>query len=152
MSFELTRNPRGVQVPYCEMTQSATSINNATGTVPNLTSTTQDNGAATCGSALADLANDRLYLRRAGIWGITLFVNWASNATGYREIELLLNGLMVAGQVNSTFGTINYALITLHHFQYTANTTDYVSPLIYQNSGAGLNATATLKATWLGPS
>lgn len=152
MSFQVARNPRGVQVPYAELTQSATSINNITFKIPDLTSTTYDNGAATTGTALADLANDRIVLRRAGMWLVSCLGSWAANATGSRLTEVKLDTVAVAtSATGSGFGGTFPTNQTAATVVYVSGTTSYVDGNLYQSSGGGLNCTATLKAVWLGP-
>ena len=152
MSFQVARNPRGVQVPYAELTQSATSINNTTFTIPNLTSTTYDNGAATTGTALADLVNDRIILRRAGMWLVSCFGSWVANATGSRLTEVKLDGGVAAtSATGSGFGGTYPTNQTAATVVYVSGTTSYVDGNVWQASGAGLNCTVTLKAVWLGP-
>lgn len=137
--------------PYAELTQSATSVANTTFQVPDFTSATYDNGAATCSQALADLANDRLYLRRTGLWVISLFAGWAPNATGSRLAEIKLdNSTILATTVSPNFGGTYDTNQTVNALAYVAANTSYVNGNLYQNSGGGLNCTATLKAVWVG--
>lgn len=152
MDIQVERNPRGVAVPYAELTQSATAIANNSFASPNFTSATFDNGAATCGTALADLANERIYLRRAGVWVVTAYANWAVNATGYRAIYLSNpSGLgSIGGELNDNMGAFLGVDQGATAICCVANATSYIGMTLYQNSGGNLNATATLKATWLG--
>lgn len=150
MQIQVERDPRGVAVPFAHLTQSATAIPDNTFTTANLTSTTADNGATTCGSALADLSNDRITLRRSGIWVVQAFAAWAANGTGYRSLVIALNGSAFTGELNNNFSGFfgpNHGATAIH---YASGTSDYVSVTMYQNSGGNLNATVTLKAAWLG--
>jgi hypothetical protein len=150
MQIQVERDPRGVPVPFAHLTQSATAIADNSFTTANLTSTTADNGATTCGSALADLSTDRITLRRSGIWVVQAFASWAANGTGYRSLTVALNGTTFGGELNSNmsgFFGVSQSATAVH---YASGTSDYVTAIVYQNSGGNLNATVTLKAVWLG--
>lgn len=151
MQIQVERDPRGVPVPFAHLTQSATAIADNSFTTANLTSTTADNGATTCGSALADLSTDRITLRRSGVWVVQAFASWAASGTGYRFLGIYVNGSSsISAELNNNFsgflGT-GHGTAAIH---YASGTSDYVTAQVYQNSGGSLNATVTLKAAWLG--
>lgn len=140
--------------PYAELTQSATAIANNTFTTPNLTTTSWDNGVATCGQALADLTNDRLYLRRPGLWQLQAYASWAANGSGYRTVAITVNNGVVAPNVaynlNNNFSGFFGTEMSTAALYYTGNSTDYAYLQVYQNSGGNLNCTVTIKAAWIG--
>lgn len=84
--------------------------------------------------------NSRLTCRYAGIYQITVNVQWAGNATGIRDLEFDVNGAAINAPDSVP------AIAT---FQYQTNTTlwslavnDYVQVFAYQSSSAALNVTA----------
>ena len=152
MTAALTRSPAQFQRPFCEVTTSSQSVANSTNTLADLPLTaTVDNGLATCGTALLDGANDRVYLRRAGIWQITAITNWAANGTGLRTLQVQgLGAGTIASNANTTFTA---SFVTTHSAEtlaYTSDATGYVAAYLLQSSGGALATTTTVRAVWLG--
>lgn len=98
----------------------------------------------------------RLTCKTAGVYRVALHLDFVSNATGYRQVQLRLNGTTVFAQdtrVAVNGANTSIALSTV--FRLAIN--DYVEGLALQNSGVALNVSATsayspeLSATWLAP-
>ena len=84
----------------------------------------------------------RLTCKTAGIYHIYASVAFASNATGYRYINIRLNGsTMIAtlGHTEVAASNENMSIST----EYSLAVNDYVELLVYQNSGGALNVIAT---------
>jgi hypothetical protein len=104
---------------------------------------------------MADLANDRLVVKTPGVYVTVLTAEWASNATGYREIEVILNGAQLAA-VNSpaiSGDGVKQSCVTAP-IRLAAG--DLLTAKGYQNSGGSLDIRAIsgspyLGAHWLGP-
>lgn len=58
--------------------------------------TTFDTFAARSEGAMADLALNRIVVRKAGVYKISGSTGWASNATGVRRMSILVNGTPIA--------------------------------------------------------
>ena len=152
MTVSITRTPAAFQRPFCDVTTASQSVANTTTTTADLpTSATVDNGAAVTGTALLDGTNDRVYLRRAGLWQITVTTNWAVNGTGKRTLTVSNNsGTTIAQNTNDTFGGFFGCSHSASALVYTSATTDYVQAKLYQSSGGSLATTTTVRAVWLG--
>lgn len=152
MSVSLVRNPIFAQRLYYEATTASQTIANNTFTIADLpASATYDNGLALAGTAMHDGTNNRCDLRRAGVWHIYAQTSWAANGTGYRSVQVYLNGTTaIAQNLNTTFSGFFGALHTTEALYYASGTSDYVQARLYQNSGGNLATTSVLKATWLG--
>lgn len=97
----------------------------------------------------------RMTLPVAGVYLLTLNVEWAANATGYRKVSFLLNGsLTIASASTLNLGAsvpVPQTLVTIYKFAAS----DYVHPTVLQNSGSTINVLATsayspeFSATWL---
>ena len=141
--------------PYGELATTTLGVNDNTLVDVDYTTTTHDNGVATTGTALADLANNRLYLRRAGLWSISASVAWQADIDGWRSMAIYwsaLYGAPVAQDVQSQgFGTYYGLTQTTSTVLYTNSTSTYIYGNVYQNSGGNwTNISSNLKAVWLG--
>lgn len=151
MSLVIKRNTAAFQRPFCDAVTASQSVTNATNNAANLpTTATVDNGLATTSQAILDGANDRVYLRRAGVWHVSATTNWAANGAGKRTIRLELDGASVAQNTNDTFTGFFGDTHTVDALVYTATTTSYVAVILYQTSGGALSTTTTVRAVWLG--
>ena len=151
MTVSITRSSAAFQRPYCDCVAASQSITNATNNAANLPVTaTVDNGLATTGTALLDAPNDRIYLRRAGVWHISAVAAWPANGTGKRTIRLELDGTSVAQNTNDTFTGFFGDTHAVNALVYTAVTTSYIAVILYQSSGGALTTTTTVRAVWLG--
>lgn len=84
---------------------------------------------------------DRITANTAGVYSITGCVRFASNATGYRQVTIQLNGATnLALQIIDAVATqITYLEVTTH---YRLAATDYVRLVVFQTSGGSLNVAA----------
>jgi len=80
---------------------------------------------------------------KGGYWLFTGNLNWASNATGYRQIGLVKNANLTGSEPNP--GTAAVGNIVAQPFSAIFNlvATDYISLYAYQNSGGALNVDST---------
>lgn len=106
------------------------------------------------GSALStgfvDLTNDRLYGLIPGWYYAVATLDFAANATGYREIRIRKNGSTPSvSTVSSAVGSVQETLITAGYFQLNG-TTDYVSLHGLQNSGGSLGAIGDMTLVYVG--
>lgn len=107
---------------------------------------------------IADIAgaNDRLVIQTAGVYMLTAAAEWASNFTGYRDLEIHLNGATSpvlasgrhAGQGSGVNSVTTFARLSV---------SDFLTMHVLQTSGAALNvglvdsAHTELGALWLAP-
>lgn len=100
-------------------------------------------------------ANTKITIPTAGLYLVTAGVEFASNATGYRQIELLVGGATFIGidnrtAVNGDTTKLNIATV----YKFTAG--QYIEVRALQNSGGALNVTnfgqssPEFSATWVG--
>jgi hypothetical protein len=152
MTVSITRTPAAFQRPFCDVTTASQSPANTTTTTADLpASATVDNGAAVTGTALLDGTNDRVYLRRAGLWQVHAVTNWAANGTGKRTLSIVNNsGTTIAQNTNDNFSGFFGCTHSASALVYTSVTTDYVQAKLYQSSGGALATTTTVRAVWLG--
>lgn len=91
-------------------------------------------------SGMADLANNRIVIKKAGYYRINSHIVWASNATGYRATVVRVNGLSIAdnyyaaanGNVTVSGWTTEPILLAIG---------DLVNVFVVQSSGATVNLT-----------
>lgn len=120
----------------------AQSITNSTNTILAFNTERFDQaggGASTQHDTVTN--NSRLTCRYDGIYQIVANVDWASNVTGERLIEIVLNaGLTSIARVRGAAGGIGPCnqLVTR---QYALVVNDYVQLQVFQTSGGALNVT-----------
>lgn len=87
--------------------------------------------------------NSRLTCKTAGKYTITGNAEWAGNASGFRELAILLNGTTIIGtndlSVGGVAGTLSHCVST----EYALAINDFVELRAYQNSGAALNVSSS---------
>lgn len=83
--------------------------------------------------------NSRLTASSAGIYHIFGHVSWAANATGIREVQILLNGAtVIADIIVPTAGAGAVTSMTIDTL-YALAAGNYVELRVWQNSTAALN-------------
>lgn len=126
-------------VPGCLAYRSSTqSINNAALMAINFTAERFD----TAGAHDNSTNNTRLTCTAAGVYAINFNLEWASNATGYRQALVMLNGttyIAIDTQLPVTGDTTKH---TVSRF-YRLAVGDYIEAQGYQTSGGALNVAAT---------
>lgn len=85
--------------------------------------------------------NSRLTCKTAGTYAIKANVSFASNATGYRRIQLLLNGATIIA-VDSCPAVSGSSTEMSISCDYALAVNDYVEVRVYQTSTTSLNALA----------
>lgn len=84
------------------------------------------------------LAAGRLTVQIPGRYIATGQVRWATSATGYRRVTVLLNGATIASQTDTAVSGVNhYQSITTSPMALVAG--DYIQLEVLQTSGAALN-------------
>lgn len=86
--------------------------------------------------------NSRLTCKTAGKYQISGNVEWASNATGTRQLQVWLNGATDIGheaRQASTGGVMSMSISVI----YDLAVNDYVELRVNQDSGGGLNVNST---------
>jgi len=152
VTVSITRSATAFQRPLCDVTTASQSVANTTTTTADLPLTASvDNGSATTGTALLSGADDRIILRRAGVWQINVTTNWAANGTGKRTITVSQSGTTVAQNTNDNFSGIFGCIHTANALVYSSGSSSYVQATLYQSSGGSLATTTTVRAVWLGP-
>ena len=91
-----------------------------------------------------DNANDRITVGQAGFYNITANVSFATNATGRRLVQILVNGAD-RGSVQMTASTASTTIISVSTNIYLA-ATDYVEVHALQQSGGALNTVSVTGA------
>lgn len=92
----------------------------------------------------------RVTIKTAGVYVFTAAVSWASNTTGRRLAQFLINGATTGpaddkSVVGGAGGEHSVTLVWSQSFAVN----DYVELNVYQNSGGALNCTATIQAHFL---
>lgn len=87
--------------------------------------------------------NSRLTCRYAGVYQITAQVEWAANATPYRNVSIRLNGATTI--VSNVLTAIGSGAVTVQFVTtlYPLAVNDYVEAVVDQTSGGGLNVNST---------
>jgi hypothetical protein len=90
--------------------------------------------------------NSRLTCKTAGVYSIVANVGFASNATGARNVNILLNGTAVIASILSPAinGLVTRLIVST---QYPLAVNDYVEVFAFQNSGGSLNTEQTANYT-----
>jgi hypothetical protein len=114
------------------------SINNTTFTALTFNSERFDNGSLHSTSA----NTGRLTAPITGLYMVGAHAVFASNATGFRVIQLRVNGTTVIEYENK--GAVNGDVTGVGaRTLYQMAATDYVEVVVYQSSGGALNVSAT---------
>ncbi len=139
---------------YIEMTVTAASV-------PNNTTSTLGTAGALAYTEVADAQGwhhpttnpTRITPNVAGRYRVEAEVEWASNATNLRVVQIGRNNVFanrvrtIAIAADDAVGSAQLAT------EVTMNgTTDYVAVTVFQNSGGALNVTARVVMRYLGPS
>lgn len=155
-SFTVTRNPRSVQIPFCDLrrtTNQSVASGGLGGTV-QINSVTSDNGLATTGTAMADTANNRIYARRAGIYSVTAQLTYDAG-TYWKNIDVYwYEGGATARPIASAAKSSNIISGTLVTTAGLANCAagDYFQMNYYHEKGSNADITGQLRVVWLGVS
>lgn len=83
--------------------------------------------------------NSRLTCKTAGVYAVSANVEWTANATGYRELFLLING--VTRFADNVAPPVTTGVVTRQQAQgiYALAVNDYVEAWVNQSSGVALN-------------
>lgn len=91
-------------------------------------------------NAMADLANNRLVIKTAGIYVLYTRVCWISNASGYRGHSIYVNGVVVADYYcGPSPGSVTIIAFNSEPMALAVN--DQVALRVSQSSGVSLNIT-----------
>lgn len=139
---------------YCEVSVGPASVaNNTTSTLGTAGTLAFTELADAEGWRDATTNPSRITPTRAGRYQVYIEVEWASNTTGLRVVQIARNGVVnnrvrdiVPSAASDSVGSAH--LMT----EYTMNgTTDYITFTVLQNSGGALNVTARAIVRYLGP-
>lgn len=90
--------------------------------------------------------NSRLTCKTGGTYLIIAQVGFAANATGIRQVKILLGGTtIIALDLRSSAGAVFQTRVTAAT-QYPLGVNDYVEAFVYQDSGGSLNTEQTANA------
>lgn len=87
-----------------------------------------------------------LTVQAAGLYLITCYAEWAANATGYRGVDIFINGVVQSGLSVPTVGTVATTRMTSTN-QFLLAALDVVTFNCIQNSGSALNITSRAGVT-----
>ena len=141
-SFARSDHTHQISLPRCRAIRNTTqSIGNASTTVVDLTSEEID----TDGFHSNSTNPSRITIPNglSGDYLITAIAVFASNATGYRQLVLYLNGAGAGNLDGVTNAAVSGGVTTRLSFAglFTLTSTDYVEAAVFQNSGGSLNIT-----------
>lgn len=102
--------------------------------------------------SMADLANNQIVCKTAGVYLVTATIGWVGNATGWRQARVYANGPLLANDVVTPGVATSVWQSTSGIYRFSANAVVQLKGL--QTSGVSLNTsptsfTPTLSATWL---
>lgn len=112
------------------------SIPNSAATGVDYNSTAFDSYAARPEGPMADTTNDRIIIRKDGVYIVSAGGNFAANATGVRRIDIVKNGVTLAGDTTAGFVGAANGLSFSAPFSFVNG--DLITINVFQNSGAGL--------------
>jgi hypothetical protein len=100
--------------------------------------------------------NGRITIKTAGLYHVYASIEFAANATGFRQIYFQVNGAtIIAASSIPTPGTgVGAGLVLSTEWKFAVN--DYILCVVAQNSGGGLNVlsgnayTPEFGASWIG--
>lgn len=104
-------------------------------------------------SVIAAENPERLNTGYPGYYQVTLEIDWAANATGVREIQILKNGVtLMARQVDQAASSGSHSQIATTLVQLS-NVTDWVEARVFQTTSVGgpLNIRGQFMMHWVGP-
>jgi hypothetical protein len=118
----------------CKATRSsAQTISSATDTRINFTTEDYDSNTMHDNST----NNTRITIKRSGIYIISAYVVYNSNATGIRSTQIWKNGGSVSINTNNAVSAGNHQVGLTDQLQLTVN--DYIECNVYQSSGGNLD-------------
>lgn len=124
--------------PCCRVYNSANISHTTSGTLQALTFDSERYDTGGCHSTSSNTSRITVPSGAGGKWKIGGHILFASNATGYRQIAIRVNGsTYIASDVRPTASGIDLALsITT---EYSASAGDYFELMANQTSGGALN-------------
>lgn len=138
---------------YCEVTVTAAAVaNNTTVTLGTAGALAYTEVADADGWRDPTTNPQRITPNVPGRYLVMLEVEWASNTTGNRIIQLARNGTVVNRVRDLVLASADSVGSAQLATEYTMNgTSDFISATVFQNSGGNLNVTARLVVRYLGP-
>ncbi|MCG5459619.1 hypothetical protein PSH03_005403 [Micromonospora sp. PSH03] len=98
--------------------------------------------------SMADLANNRIVVKTAGLYRVTAQMNWPVNATGHRVIRLYVNGGTSRAEY-ATSGTLSFETRGQVTAYARASVGHEITCSIAQTSGGSLSTATTGSPCWL---
>lgn len=127
-------------VPQARVYNSAAISITTSGTGQILTFDNEDYDSADLHSTSSNTS--RLTASITGLWSVGCAVSFASNATGYREVQLLVNGTTFIAD-DTRMAVNGAATSVVVETEYHLNAGDYVEVRVVQTSGGALNVNRT---------
>jgi len=135
------------------ITKAAQSIPNNTFTQVTLNATAYDRGTAVPWNtgADADLASNRIKVKRAGVWHVTWGAVWPANGTGFRICSIAVNGFNpgAGSSIQQYNGSGFFGVDGGGAMDLLLSVNDVITLTVWQNSGANLNCDGRLSAYWV---
>lgn len=126
-------------IPTAKLIRTAASpqsVPNNAATGVDYNSTAFDSYATRPEGAMADTTNDRIIIRKDGTYIISAGGSFAANATGVRRLDIVKNGVTLAGDTALGFTGAANGLSFSAPFDLVIG--DLITVNVFQNSGAGL--------------
>lgn len=135
--YDLSVNPNG-----CIALRSATQsiVTGGGGTLISLDAEEFDN------SAMFTPTSTNITIQADGDYIVTCYAEWAANASGYRGVDIYLNGAVASGLSVPTAGAAATTRMTAAN-QFLLTVGDVLTFNCVQNSGSSLNITARAGVT-----
>lgn len=139
-------------VPFGYIKKTTQSVaSGGTGTAVDFDTTVMDNGVATTGTAIADLTNNRLYVRRTGIYMLSVQAKFDSpNYFKYAHIGSSAAGAAVSA-ISSPADTI-FGDIVSSVWVGDSAAGAYFDVTVGHTKGTNADVTTDFQITWLGKS
>lgn len=136
-AFDLSTNPNGA-IALRAVAQSIAS--GGGGTLISFDSEEFDN------SAMFSPTSTSITIQNDGVYAVTCYVEWAANATGYRGVDIYVNGVVSSG-ITTAIGTAAATTRMTATNQFLLTVGDVLTFNCIQNSGSSLNITARAGVT-----
>lgn len=128
--------------PRCRLWNSANISHTTSGTLQALTFDTETYDVGGMHSTSVNTSRITVPTDGAGTYDIGGSIQWATNATGYREIAIRVNGTTIISYSRvPNSGGVDGSRVAIHT-QYRLAVGDFVELLANQNSGGALNVVA----------
>lgn len=133
--------------PRCRLTNSAAFVHNSTGNNLAVTFDTETHDTGGMHSTSSNTSRITIPTGGSGMYLLGGGVEFAANATGYRQVALRINGTTVIAGSRATSASGTVATLLMTNCIYPLNAGDYVELTAFQNSGGNLNINSAAEFT-----